>query len=102
MAVVTESSHQANAQTYVKVWVALLVLTLVEVLFSEFQSVIGSELSAFLILLSSFIKASLVALYFMHLLWEKNRKFLIVTVFFLPLLIVIPFIFFLIVLPYFF
>ena len=102
MTVVTESSHQANAQTYVKVWVALLILTLVEVLFSEFQSAIGSELSAFLILLSSLVKAALVALFFMHLFWEKNRKFLIVTVFILPLLIVIPFIFFLIVLPYYF
>ncbi len=102
MAVVTESTYHANAQTYIKVWAILLILTLVEVLISEFQSTMGLELSMILILLSSLVKAALVALFFMHLLWEKRRNFLIVTVFILPILIVVPMIFFLIILPTFF
>ena len=92
MAVVTESNqaietHSSDVRTYIYVWLTLLVLTIVEIVISYLEL---KEIGAVLILVFTFSKAALVAAFFMHLLYEKRRIFLTLSVFIIPLLILIP------------
>ena len=104
MAVVSESNqsiedHSGNTKTYIYVWIALLALTAVEIVLTFLDlGLIGT----ILILVFTLAKAVLVAAFFMHLLYEKRRVFLTLTVFILPVLIVVPMTLLIIVLPLYF
>jgi caa(3)-type oxidase subunit IV len=107
MAVVSESQnsskeHGASVRTYIYVWVALLVLTVLELGASLMDSLLGAEITTILILVFTLAKAALVAGFFMHLLYERRRNFLVLTIFILPVLIVVPMITLIILLPLFF
>ncbi|MHA1984760.1 MAG: cytochrome C oxidase subunit IV family protein [Candidatus Hodarchaeales archaeon] len=106
MAVVSESpttteEHSSDARTYIYVWVALLVLTVLE-LAASVMDFLGAELSTIVILAFTLAKAILVAGFFMHLFYEKRKKFLVLTVFIVPMLIVIPIITLDVILPNYF
>ncbi|MHA1990143.1 MAG: cytochrome C oxidase subunit IV family protein [Candidatus Hodarchaeales archaeon] len=106
MAVVSESpvnteEHSSDARTYFFVWVALLVLTVLE-LAASVMDFLGAEISTIIILVFTLAKAVLVAGFFMHLFFEERKKFLVLTVFIVPVLIVIPIVFMDVILPTYF
>ena len=82
---------RAHMSGYIKIGVALLVLTAVTVgaAYIEFNSVF---LTVFVGLLIASVKGSLVACYFMHLIDEKAMIYwiLAITVFFFIVLMVLP------------
>ncbi|OLS27615.1 MAG: hypothetical protein HeimC3_03940 [Candidatus Heimdallarchaeota archaeon LC_3] len=104
MTVVSESNkvnedHSGDVKTYIYVWLGLLVLTTIEIILTFLSlGLIGT----ILILIFTLVKAVLVAGFFMHLLYEKRKVFLTLTVFILPVLIVVPMVLLIIVLPLFF
>ncbi|HKZ41439.1 MAG TPA: cytochrome C oxidase subunit IV family protein [Candidatus Hodarchaeales archaeon] len=99
------STYTSMSQTYLKVWGVLLVLTIVELVVSFLQApnygirLIPDFLAVAIILLLSLVKAGFVALVFQHLFWEKQRNFLIISVYILPLLIVVPMTLFILITP---
>jgi len=71
--------HTVPASLYVKVWVALVILTgiTVGVSFLDMQ-----KFTVFTAMLVASVKASLVLLYFMHILYEKKiYAIMVITVF---------------------
>lgn len=90
MAHATENEPHAlpvSTSRYYVVWIALLVFTAITVLVGRVH--LGHGLGLVVALAIAFVKASLVALFFMHL-WEHggaNRLVLVTAVFFLFLLL---------------
>ena len=72
----TETVHPSNPP-YMLIWVVLLVLTLAEVGYA-FLSLPKIWLALGLIVMA-FWKATLVALYYMHLRWEPRRLWILAT-----------------------
>ncbi len=81
---------QNQIKTYVKVFVALAVLTVVTVLASYLK--VPLALTLLIGLTIATVKAALVAMYFMHLSHEKRIIIwiLIATVFFFAVLMILP------------
>ncbi len=65
----SEKHHITSVATYVKVFVTLLVLTVVTVWVAQFDF---GKLNAFIALLIASIKAAVVMLWFMHLKYEDK------------------------------
>ena len=76
----------AAYRTYIIIWIALLALTAATVLVSYVNLGMGNVVAALVI---ASLKASLVALYFMHLRYENRLvwAFALVPLFFLALII---------------
>lgn len=77
------SQHYPGSRTYLAVWAALAVITLIEVSVSY----LTGDLKVFLLVVLSAVKAFLVILYFMHLRYDSRWYAFI---FFAPLVLVIP------------
>lgn len=80
----TEVHHESKEEIYLRVFIALGVLTLIEV-------IIGSQLETdifkvVLLMTLAIGKAALVAAVFMHIKYDKNPKLIIGFSFILPLL----------------
>jgi cytochrome c oxidase subunit 4 len=69
-----EHIHGATTGTFSKIWVALLVLTAIEVYFCYIQ--LATVLMLTLLVGLSVIKAALIIAYFMHLKFERFSLFL--------------------------
>ena len=89
--------HYASTSTYVKVWIGLFILTAFEVIIASLP--IDFYIKATLILVSSFFKAAAVVGFYMHLLFEKERKFITTAVFIVPLLCLVPMVIIVVVIP---
>lgn len=63
-----EKTHKGHAKAYIKVWIALLALTVVTVAVSYHDY---GDWNIFVAMLVATVKASLVCLIFMHLLYDK-------------------------------
>jgi cytochrome c oxidase subunit 4 len=72
----SETEHPQNPP-YILIWVVLLVLTLAEVGYA-FLSLPKIYLALGLVIMA-FWKATLVALYYMHLRWEPRRLWILAT-----------------------
>ena len=75
-------SDDHNHPNYMLIWIVLLVLTVLEVLVAFFpgwlSGVPGIHLITILLLVvMAFVKAGLVAWYFMHLKFERNWKYVL-------------------------
>jgi caa(3)-type oxidase subunit IV len=98
----SSEEHSSDARTYIYVWIALLILTILELGAAQLTDLLGSELSTLFILVFTLGKAILVAGFFMHLFYEERKKFLVLIVFILPILIVIPIVLMDVILPSYF
>ena len=70
-------AHQASARTYLVVWVWLALLMLMSVLLSAMPISRGTV--ALIISLLSTVKATLVAMYYMHLKFDRRWLLIIAT-----------------------
>lgn len=93
-----ELEHYASTSTYIKIWIGIIVLMVFEVIIA--LQPLDSLLKTVLILGSSFIMAAGEVGYFMHLLFEKQRKFILTTVFILPLVCLVPLVIIVIIIPF--
>jgi caa(3)-type oxidase subunit IV len=90
MGMPTPEEIDHHVHTYVKVFVGLLILTVLTVVVAEFHL---SPIWAVAVALAiACTKGSMVAAYFMHLIWEKRIIFatLVLTVVFFFFLLLIP------------
>jgi cytochrome c oxidase subunit 4 len=80
-----------HVQTYIRVFLALMVLTVVTVVAAEFHLPVFWAVTVALVIAS--FKGSLVAAYFMHLKWEKRIVFatLALTAVLFLLLLLVPY-----------
>jgi len=79
-----------SVRTYILIFVALMVLTVVTVAVSALHLSVGAAIAVALVIAS--IKATLVAGYFMHLISEKKLIYatLVLTVIFFVVLMLLP------------
>ena len=78
------TGHDINMEKqYLQVFIALAVLTIIEVALGSLETSAGK---AALLILFAVVKASLVAAIFMHVKYDKNPKTIVVFAFIVPLI----------------
>lgn len=64
-----ETIHKSNRKIYLRVWVQLLIIVIVEIIIALLP--ISHSLKALFFTITSLMKATLIIAYFMHLRFEK-------------------------------